>query len=161
MGKKGKIVIKDITELKANETALADDEAQAIIINETDGSWSVKTLLETLIPKNSRERAYKENFKSKARPTHLLGLDSKGLYAIESPKENATVKGNGHKGTQPATVSILPPDLYGALYWEELGELLHFTDSLTERIKLGVFFVLCAFLIIVLFLISITAMGGN
>ena len=159
MGKNGKNVIKDLTELKVNETALADDEAQAIII--TDGSWSVKTLLKTLIPKNSRERAYKENFKSKAKPTHLLGFEGKVLYAIESPKENATVKGNGHKGTQPAIASILPPDLYGALYWEELGELLHFTDSLTEKIKLGVFFVLCFFLIIILFLISVSAMGGN
>lgn len=155
MGKNGKKVIRDITELKTNETALADDEARAIIIS--DGSWSIKTLIKTLIPKNSRERIYKR------KPTHFLGLDSKGLYAIEQPKENATAKGNGHKkgGIQSAVASVSPPDLYGALYWEELGELLHFTDSLTERIKLGVFFVLCGFLIIVLFLISVAAMGGN
>ena len=157
----GKNVIKDITELKANATALADDEAQAMIINEVDGSWGVFPLHKTLIPKNSRERTFKENFKSKAKPTYLLVLGKEELHAIELPKEKATVSGNGHKGTQPAVVSVLPSDLYGALNWEELGELLHFTDSLTERIKLGVFFVLCAFLIIVLFLISIAAMGGN
>ncbi len=114
-----------------------------ILFIEKTHTWHYRQLDKSLIPEDSTERKLKGKT-----PVHILGLDKEvKLWAIEP--EN-TVKPNDS-----------PQDLFLALQYErEVDEVYGLSDSLGEKIKLGIFFALCFFLLIILFLIATVAMGG-
>lgn len=131
--------IADLEPLQETRTGII----LCILFIEKTHTWQYRQLDKSLIPEDSTERKLKGK-----KPVHILNLDKEGkLWAIEP--EN-TVKPNDS-----------PQDLFLALQYErEVDEVYGLSESLGEKIKLGIFFVLCFFLLIILFLIATVAMGG-
>jgi hypothetical protein len=118
------------------------ENIQCMVVVEKTGLLTYPRISNTLIPEDSIERNYK------GRPCHLLGLDLKGkLWAIE-PENEIKINEN-------------PKDLFIALQYEkEVDAVYSLSESVIEKIKIGLFFLLCVVELIILFLIITTVTGG-
>lgn len=138
--KKQAAVIKQPDDLK--ELFTKDlDTVLCMIIDAESITYGFRRVMWDLIPEDSRERSLN------GEPFFIIGLDDIGLYAIEPANE---IRENDS-----------PQDLFLALECEgEINALYGQSGSIVEKIKLTIFFILCFALIVVLFLISVVAMGG-
>lgn len=129
----------DLLKLRRSST----DYINCILFFEDTGMYGEREINRNLIPSDSVERKYK------GEPVHLLTLDTEGkLHAVEPLNEIG--------------INDSPQDLFMALQFEsEVNEVYGMSESLLEKIKLGIFFALCFFLLIILFFISVIAMGGG
>lgn len=121
-------------------TEAEEGKVNCTIFVENTGTYGDRIIDRSLLPDGATER------RDRGHPYYLLGLDNKGLWSIEPDDED----------TQDKT----PLDCYGALPWDELCELLRFSDSWGEKIKLTIFFALAFAELIILFFIATVAMGG-
>jgi hypothetical protein len=143
--KKSKTKIKDVIEEADDILAYNNKETeniQCMVVVEKTGLLTYPRISNTLIPEDSIERNYKGH------PCHLLGLNLKGeLWAIE-PENEIKINEN-------------PKDLFIALQYEkEVDAVYSLSESVVEKIKIGLFFLLCVVELIILFLIITTVTGG-
>ena len=134
------LFIKDkILELDPGEVLTKEDERiRCQVVFEETRTCGYRYLKQNLIPENSIPIT--DNGL-----THLLNLDKGKLSYIDYvPTDNK---------------SKTPQDCMEATSWEELAGILGIGLPTIEKIKLGIFVGLCAAFTVVLFLISVVAMG--
>jgi hypothetical protein len=144
--KKSKTKLKSVIEEAVDILAYNNKETeniQCLVVVEKTGILTYPRISNTLIPDDSIERNYK------GRPAHLLGLDLQGkLWAIEPENE--------------IKINESPKDLFIALQYEkEVDAVYSLSESVVEKIKIGLFFLLCVVELIILFLIITTVTGGT
>lgn len=115
---------------------------KCLVIVEKTGEKTYPSIKNSLIPADSLERNYHR------KPSHLLGLDLKGiLWAIEPENE--------------IRINESPKDCFIALQCEkEVNATYSLREVIFEKIKIGIFIALCIVELIVLFLIITVAAGG-
>src|SRR4030043_93435 len=135
--------IEDAESLKSLNTVDTTGLIQCIVIVEKTGKRTYPRIANSLVPDDSLERTYR------GKPCHLLGLDKDGkLWAVEP--ENFIV------------VNESPKDCFIALQCEkEVNAVYSLKEVIVEKIKIGLFIVLCCAELIILFLIITAATGGN
>jgi Txe/YoeB family toxin of Txe-Axe toxin-antitoxin module len=145
---KRKLILKKNHEIESdidlkNYYTKETKKINCIVISEETGNKNLLKISSDLIPANSIERKYHRQ------PTHLLGFtkDNK-LWAIEPPIEDK--------------VNQSPQDCYIALsIFERLvNKVFRVSDSMLEKVKIGLLILLCVVELIFLFLIIAMSSGA-
>lgn len=114
-----------------------------IIVEEKTSTWDYHNIRRNLIPEGATEREYK------GQDFFLLGLTPEGqLWSIEPPRD---VK----DGEDPLSLYLFLD------YEEEVDELIGMDRSILEKIKIGILVGLSVGVLIIFFLVIMTALGGT
>ena len=109
-----------------------------VVVNEPAISWGYRKVKSALIPDGCIP-VLDDGL------TYLLNLDGTNLTSIDyTPTDNT---------------DQTPQDCFEAQCWDDLERIVRLSNNTVEKIKLGVFIALAICLVIVLFLISVMAMG--